>query len=646
MISKNPFNRNRAEQMGDANWKYYVKTGSTELLSEKPLIFEGSRGCGKTMFFLCNSWKEKFLEAEANKQDLKALFRDGNILGFYYKVDGKFVGRNLFGKGIEEWVWQSIFNTYFNIMIAKEILAFLEYCINRNVISEDHIKNLLLRVNQKVQNKESGTSITAVGNYFDHILDKIEAFSNDPEKEKPIGLHAGTLVTTFIEEIRKITVFSACRFHIFVDEFEEMNVQQQKQINTLIKQSKYWLVYDIGVKSTGRFTEETISGEIIQEPHDFAHYYPESDSFSRQTDYEDLLISICRKRLQEYIPERLASNQDFFDIRFYLKFYGLNVELQEFAAKPKFEKIKALLKEKIDNENNQHRLYSAEELNDVYAVLLGQTPDIVRMHISLLNRKSKGKLKELYENAKLNTDKYKDWKHNMLFATYFLLCKELDVNKKYHGLKTFSMLSSGVIRSFLEICESAFDFAISNKFTFEAPRSLTMEEQTQAAHYVSQSKVSKIDGFVPDGVYLKRMILALGKLFYLKHTDPDATLGEPEPNHFYTKTTELRSLSSDAGRVLEHAVMHNVLQFDVPTKEKNDSIETTDYHINHIFCPFFKISHRRKRKLYIDPKDLKTLLIGNNSEAEKVIRVLANKLTDNSTQGTINFFGNDLSGEI
>ncbi len=646
MNAKNPFNRNRAEQMGDANWKYYVKTGSTELLSEKPLIFEGSRGCGKTMFFLCNSWKEKFLETEANGQPLNTLFVDGNILGFYYKVDGKFVGRNLFGKGIEEWVWQSIFNTYFNIMIAKEILAFLEYCLDKGEIEAVHLTNLLLRVNQKIQNKDQANTLAAVGNYFDQVLDKVEAFSNDPEQEKPIGLHAGTLVTTFIEEIRKISAFSACRFHVFVDEFEEMNIPQQKQINTLIKQSKFWLVYDIGVKSTGRYTEETISGEIIQEPHDFVHYYPESDSFSRQKDYEELLVSICKKRLQDYIPDRLADNPDFFDIKFYLKFYGLDVELKEFADKPKFEKIKGLLKEMIDNENNQYRIFSGEELKQVYSVLIEQTPDIVRMHISILNRKGKVKLKDLYENAKDNTEKYKDWKHNMLFATYFLLCKELDVNKKYHGLKTFSMLSSGVIRSFLEICESAFDFAISNKFSFEAPRCLTLEEQTQAAHYVSQSKVSKIDGFVPDGVYLKRMILALGKLFYLKHTDPDATLGEPEPNHFYTKTTELKSLSNDALRVLEHAVMHNVLQFDVPTKEKNDSIETTDYHINHIFCPFFKISHRRKRKLYIDPKDLKTLLIGNNSEAEKVIKSLANKASDNSTQGTLNFFGNDLSGEI
>lgn len=644
MKAKNPFNRNRAEQMGDATWKYYVKTSSSDLLADKPLIFEGSRGCGKTMFFLCNSWKEKFLEMQDEGQEIDKLLSTV-IIGFYYKVDGKFVGRNLFGKGVEEWVWQSIFNTYFNIIIAKEVLNFVEFCIKHHVIKLEDTKNLLLRVNQKIQNPQPCLTIAEVNNRLDIILDKIETFSNDPDQEKPIGLHAGTLINMLIEELRRIPAFSESRFHVFVDEFEELNIPQQKQINTLIKQSKFWLVYDIGVKSKGRYSEETISGEIIQEPHDFFHYYPESDSFNRQTDYENLLISICKKRLQDYIPEQFSDNEQFFDIRFYLKYYGLDIELAEFAKQQKYTKVKETLKELIDRGNNQYGFFDKEQLPGVYSALIDQTPDVVRMHISLLNRKGRIRVKELYENAVANTAKYKDWKHNMLFATYFLLCKELDVNKKYHGLKTFSMLSSGVIRSFLEICESAFDFAFSNKFSFDDPRSLTIEEQTQAAHYVSQSKVSKIDGFVPDGVYLKRLILGLGRLFYLKHTNPDATLGEPEPNHFHTKTSELKNLSNEAIKVLEHAVMHNVLQFDVPTKEKNDNIETTDYHINHIFCPYFKISHRRKRKIYIDPNDLKTLLIGNTTEVEKVIKTLANKATD-GTQASLNFFGNDLSGEI
>ena len=645
MRSRNPFNRNRAEQMGETTWKYYVKEPFGDLLSEKPLIFEGSRGCGKTMFYLCNSWKEQFAEYEANGQSVASLFSSNSFIGFYYKVDGKFVGKNLSGKGIEEWEWQSIFNTYFNIILAKEIFFFIKHCLDKCYLKYDAIQPMFQRIIKKIECSPIDLNYLKIIAYFDSILDEIECFSNDPEKKKPIGLHAGTLIQTIIEELKKLTLFQQTRFHIFIDEFEELNIPQQKQINTLLKQSKFWLVYDIGVKTKGRFTDETISGEIIREPDDYVLYYPEIDSYERRDEYEKLLISICQKRLKDYITILNVNDNELINISYYLKDYGREIELQEFTESKKFPALKQKLFKLIDDANANKRYYDSTEITDVYSVLSDTNPDVLRMHISLLNRKGLT-LMDIYEHAKFNTKTYRDWKHNMLFATHFLLCKELDVIKKYQGLSTFSMLSSGVIRSFLEICESAFDYAFSKGFSFENPRSLTIEEQTNAAHYVSQSKVSKIEGFVPDGIYLKRFMLALGRLFFLKHTDANATLGEPEPNHFFTKTLELKTISPEAMRILENAVMHNVLQFELPTKEKsNSAVETTDYHINHIYCPYFKISHRRKRKIYLDPTELKTLLVANSVDVERLIKSITFK-SNETIQGTLNFNSDDLSGEI
>ena len=92
--------------------------------------------------------------------------------------------------------------------------------------------------------------------------------------------------------------------------------------------------------------------------------------------------------------------------------------------------------------------------------------------------------------------------------------------------------------------------------------------------------------------------------------------------------------------------MHNVLQFELPTKEKsNSAVETTDYHINHIYCPYFKISHRRKRKIYLDPTELKTLLVANSVDVERLIKSITFK-SNETIQGTLNFNSDDLSGEI
>ena len=45
----NPFKENRAEQMKDL-WKYYVPVPGLESTG-KPIVVEGGRGSGKTMFF-------------------------------------------------------------------------------------------------------------------------------------------------------------------------------------------------------------------------------------------------------------------------------------------------------------------------------------------------------------------------------------------------------------------------------------------------------------------------------------------------------------------------------------------------------------------------------------------------------------------
>ena len=72
---KNPFSKYRAEQMGASAWKYFVEPTSNHIGS-KPLIFEGSRGTGKTMFFKCNSWGEKFLEAKSNESYFLSKFSE------------------------------------------------------------------------------------------------------------------------------------------------------------------------------------------------------------------------------------------------------------------------------------------------------------------------------------------------------------------------------------------------------------------------------------------------------------------------------------------------------------------------------------------------------------------------------------------
>ncbi|PKQ67482.1 hypothetical protein BZG01_07000 [Labilibaculum manganireducens] len=612
----NPFGKNRAEQMGEDSWRYYVSP-EENLLSEQPLIFEGSRGTGKTMFLLCNSWREKFSEFNFENDKIKRLFSKENFVGIYYKVDGRFVGNNLKGKGVEDEKWVSIFNTYFNIVVSKEIYEFISNCLLQNIINHSDLNNLNSRVAKKI-GLEGGSDIEKIFEKFEEILDSVEEFSNDPEQSLPKLLSSGTLIKTIVEFTRKIEIFKESRFHMLIDEYEELNENQQIQLNTLIKQSVYWLVYDVCVKTNGIYSFNTISGnEIIQEPHDFKHHKPELKDYDNSSRYLEFLKRICQKRLEEFVPKETKEYCTWINIENYLKRHSEAEILSVYKKSPNYKKeVLDVLRELVNHDESSKEI----EPKEIERVLFNDSPLIERMHIALLRRKDIN-VKVLYEAIIKEKKEYFDWKHNTLFPTHFLLCNELGLEYQYHGLKVFAQLSSGVIRYFIEICKSAFDSAIENGFYFSNPRSFSLKEQTNAAQFVSETKVAQIDGFVPGGKVLKRLILNLGKIYYLRQTNKHTTLGEPEVNHFTTSLFELKTYHSDATKYLEFAIMHNILQPSLPTKTKsNDIVEVADFHINHIYCPFFKISHRRKRKINIEPSVLNKLILGNSEEVNKIIK--------------------------
>lgn len=115
----NPFKENRTEQMRDL-WKYYVPFPGLDSAG-KPLVVEGGRGSGKTMFFQCNSWRQKVLEFQKSKKPITDLIDNEDFVGVYYRVDTTFVSSM---REREENNWGAIFETYLGFQIMKNAAVF------------------------------------------------------------------------------------------------------------------------------------------------------------------------------------------------------------------------------------------------------------------------------------------------------------------------------------------------------------------------------------------------------------------------------------------------------------------------------------------------------------------------------------------
>lgn len=377
-------------------------------------------------------------------------------------------------------------------------------------------------------------------------------------------------------------------------------------------------------------TPKTISEtETIEAPHDYELLLLGFE----QDQYPQIIKSICQKRIalgkeQGKIPETASD-----DIEFYLGNYSIEQELEQIIQTnkkpPHIEKLHNLIITRGQEEN-----YTPQEIDAFCQTLCDEAPILnSRMHFALLCKQTyyTPKIKDLYDSYTSNDEKYNDWLHNRKNGVIYLLCKETKREKMYFGFDVFSALSSNIVRYFLELCEQSFKIAFLNDYNWKAP--ISPEIQTEAARYVSEYKVVDIVGYEPYGKKLRIFVQYLGQIFNKLHTDEESTLGEPEPNHFNTKDL---SMQDSSRRIVDSAIMWNVLQEGETTKKKQSKLspETVDYYLNKIYVPYFGISYRNQRKIFIAVDILEDLLAGNEESAKNGFRKFF-KLSKDTTQLTL-----------
>ena len=82
--------------------------------------------------------------------------------------------------------------------------------------------------------------------------------------------------------------------------------------------------------------------------------------------------------------------------------------------------------------------------------------------------------------------------HNRKVGLVFLLCKEFKKQKLYYGFDVFAILSSNIVRYFLELCEQIFQIEFLDDYKWDRP--ISPDKQTETAKYVSEYKVTDIAG--------------------------------------------------------------------------------------------------------------------------------------------------------
>lgn len=623
----NPFSINRAEHLGADLYRYFAGAKLLSgLLSGKSLVLQGGRGSGKTMFFMYHSYESKKRECLDPISKRSHILEAENFLGIYFKAEPDLVtGFRRKGQG-DEW-WLDVFGHYFNVTICHQMCQIAADIKESELASLEDEAKICASISKNFGWESVNiTTFRELAENLEGAEDSVLLYINNIDrKPKPFLSHLSRAMRRFAEMLIKSIGINGLTFHVFVDEFENLECYQQQLINSLIKNPDKNLVFDVGVRKRGFKTPNTLAdNEQISAWNDFRPFDLEEEISG--SGYSRLIGEICAKRLRTVSElNSCPENDNRLNIESYLGSYDIKEEVDQIVSghrtPPYLKEIEALLTKVSDVEKRQELLKALTKSDPILSrlslVLLiqGKKPDLI--------------LTELEKYKKGLDSKFKEWLHNYGLGVVFLLCRDYRQRKRYFGYDTYLQLSSGIPRYFIQLCFYAFDYANKDEsFVFGSAEKISMQVQDKAAYHLSVSKVDEIDTYPPVGHKLKRLLLVLGRVFEQLHKRP--TIGEPESNHFYT---DYDALSDSSREIISSGIMWAVFQPRPLTKIKSGKQPRgIEYHLNHIYAPYFEISYRRKRRLDISVIDFNCLVDGDEAAvtavAQKLGKVKLGTLSD------------------
>lgn len=589
--SDNPFRRVRTEFFQEDYKSLAAAFAEPEkekldlLRESRPLIIFGGRGSGKTMVLKSLTPEVQFLRlGVSNFQAAKE--KGMNYFGIYFKLkkgslsiydryvivrmgfenvrqpqeDGTF--KRMMEKAEEEEyenepilvagaaAARAISLDEFNLKILKTTLEEIKMLHKNEGLKISHeAEERIVKKLSKLLGFETLKEIVK----FDEIIDKVD------KDLRSIQLYIRNLTlpyaqpsvdwtssgTEFLDDIFKIVTteieqLNDVRVYLLFDEFENLNKIQQTIVNEWIKISKNFTV-KAASKFEGHYTTATEEGQCLQDGQDYLSLSMDYDLTDRSEKgkYQQLLKNICSNILEiEGYEER--------DIRNILE------------EPPKPELPQSVIDLEIRSIRNAAGQAIKEDNMDEYRRQMGLSA-IFR----ILRRR------ERVEGRKMKT-------------------------KIYAGFESYTYLSSGIPRIFLNLMGMAFYLSEASGKNTKKGDKISYQRQTEAAYKISRVWLENIPVNLEQlGDKMYAFICDLGDIFRIRllfHSSEPETLVVRiiDPNNLPSKSLLNKLLSYGVRESIFYARRESSSQ----TGKQLSKPRRSEYMFNRIYAPILEISYR------------------------------------------------------
>ncbi len=580
------FGENRAEWPPESFNDLFVRpTYFKKLESLKPSILVGGRGTGKTTSLQSLGYSETSERLETDG----LTFEDQQYLGVLVRMNKNRV-HAFKGDRISIEKWSKAFAHYFNLIVCHELVLLAIWLEHKTgiLISSKEIHRISIDLGM--------SEIDSFDKLIREIkisISKLQLYVNNPSKSTEVVFSvAEAPLRTFVEVLNEQGSLGDRIVFCCIDEYENLLEYQQGIINTYIKHAMPPLSYKVGVRKYGIRNWQTIDkNDLLSNPDDFSEIQIIDEGF-------------------EYFAAEVASTRIT-----YAKNSGINIAptLKEFLINlPMSDEAKKLGAERV----SQKVIEEISASNSNIAKDISNYPPEEVYFLKYWSEKTKEPLISIVEDYLNHPGEWKQRLGNHGYASLFWLSKGrkgVRIRKYYSGANAFLSLSGGNIRYFLQLLDlSIFHEYENNKSNVSYPLTISPESQTLALKDVGRRRLDQLEGFSDSGVKLRRLVLAIGKVFFEMARNPAERA--PEVNSFIVSGSqkEINKISE----LLKEGVGH--LAFEVNPRTKNTSqleVRDDEFRLHRIYSGFFEISYRKKRRTTFDAHDLLEAVEGNPSKA-------------------------------
>ncbi|WP_208721186.1 ORC-CDC6 family AAA ATPase [Corallococcus aberystwythensis] len=550
-----------------------------KLEAPRPTLLVGGRGTGKTTAL-------KSLRFDATRVRMPHQHSAPErlpYLGIYIKIN-KNQSHAFNGEATDPRRWSKLFSHYFNLLVCQEFCRLYAWLIKnegwstlRQSTIRDLSKSLALATADDLAGLSDAvrTGIIALEFHVNNI--NTQGSIDLSIAESPVRLFAETIQEQ--DPIQNRTIFCA------VDEYENLLDYQQAVVNTYIKHSAPPLSYKIGVRRNGLRCRQTIdSSDMLGSPHDLLEV-----DISNEENFETFAMHVAEKRIL-HAREVGAPVHTLDDL------------LPDLSRREEAHRLGALS-------------HAEEVLTEVSEACRPEVTNWIKSippedlyFLQYWSESSHEPVPSLANDWFKSPDKWSERLNNHGYASLFWITKGhrgVRVRKYYCGTRTFLGISSGNIRYFLELIHESLSLAFASTEE-SAAKALKIDPkiQTAACKTVGKRRLDQLEGLSEHGREIKRMVLAIGKVFFELARNPEGH--SPEINSFVLAGSN--SAKVNIIKLLEDGVGH--LAFEAtPRTKATSTLETKEdeYRLHPIFSPFFEFSHRRKRRITFSAEALERL---------------------------------------